>query len=111
MRLRKLQRRDESKVWFDDAYAYEAESGRVVFRYNLAWGRIGSYYNGKIREADTPLEDIETIIPPTEDLHWLPIEVIADEAIDTYFAELDKACAASTIPHPRSVAKSVSVNV
>jgi hypothetical protein len=37
MRLRRLQQLDEVDGWYDDAYAYENDEGRVVFRYNLTW--------------------------------------------------------------------------
>ncbi|MBE7556823.1 MAG: hypothetical protein HS126_37765 [Anaerolineales bacterium] len=38
MRLRRLQQRDEFEGWYDDAYVYENEDGRLVFCYNLTWG-------------------------------------------------------------------------
>ena len=101
MRLRKLQRLDEDGVWFDDGYVFENSEGQVIFRYNLAWGRVGAACNAKIRAAGTRLEEIETIIPPGEELRWLPIEVVAEEQIESFLAALDEACA---IPKPRSIA-------
>ncbi|MBE7554280.1 MAG: hypothetical protein HS126_24735 [Anaerolineales bacterium] len=42
---------------------FENSEGQVIFRYNLAWGRVGAACNAKIRAAGTRLEEIETIIP------------------------------------------------
>ncbi|GIK36941.1 MAG: hypothetical protein BroJett011_07740 [Chloroflexota bacterium] len=101
MRIRRLLRRDEGEPWYDDAYAFEDSSGKVIFRYNLTWERIGSKYNGKIRETGLSLEEIDTLILPSESLRWLPIEVIAEENAETFLEILDEACA---IPKPRSIA-------
>ena len=106
MRLRKLQRRNESKTWFDDVYVYEDNTGQVTFCYNLAWGRIGSFYVGKIREIGATLADIETLIAPNENLRWLPIEIIDDDQAEAYLDELDQACA---IPYPRPATKVIPV--
>lgn len=104
MRLRQLQRQNEEGQWFDDAYAFEDNSGQVIFRYNLTWGRVGARCNGQIREAGISLEDIETVIPPGEGLRWLPIEVIADEAVEAFLTNLDERCG---IPKPRSIAQAL----
>src|SRR5687768_13204159 len=101
MRLRKLQRLDEDGTWFDDAYAFENSKGQVIFRYNLAWGRVGAACNTKIKQASTRLEEIETIIPSGEELCWLPVEVIDEEVSTKYLEALDQACA---IPKSRSIA-------
>jgi len=105
MKLRKLQRRNESQVWFDDVYVYEDTTGQVIFCYNLAWGRIGSFYVGKIRETGATLEDIDTLITPNENLRWLPIEIIDDDQAEAYLDELDQTC---SIPYPRLVTKTIS---
>ena len=105
MRLRKLQRLDEDGTWFDDAYAFENNEGQVIFRYNLAWGRVGAAYNVKIQAARIQLEEIETIIQPSDGLRWLPIEIIAEEAVEAHLAALDEACA---IPKPRSIARTLA---
>lgn len=100
MRVRKLQRKDENGAWFDDCYAFENEMGRVVFQYNLAWGRVGAACSVKIRKAGTSLEAIETVIPAGESLRWLPIEVIEDDQVEAFLEKLNEAC---DIPKPRSV--------
>jgi hypothetical protein len=105
MRLSKLQRLNEEGVWFDDGYAFENSEGQVIFRYNLAWGRVGATCNVKMREAGTQLEEIETIIPPGDGLRWLPIEVIAEEEVESFLEALDEACA---IPKPRSIAHALA---
>jgi hypothetical protein len=99
MRIRRLQRRLDG-VWVDDAYVYEKQNGQVIFRYNLTWERIGSNMNGLLRAAGTPIETIETVISPSEDLRWLPIEIIENEQAPAYFAALDQACA---IPKPQPI--------
>ena len=106
MRLRKLQHLDENGTWFDDAYALENSQGQVIFRYNLAWGRVGAACNAKIKQTSTRLEEIETIIPSGEESRWLPIEVIDEEASTKYLESLDQACA---IPKPRSIAHRLAV--
>lgn len=100
MKVRKLQRKDEDGVWFDDAYAFENEEGNIIFRYNLAWGRVGANYNRKLRQQPVPLEQIETIIPTGDELHWLPVETVPDEAVKAFLEKLDETCA---IPKPRSI--------
>ncbi len=106
MRVRRLQRLDEDDRWFDDAYAYENENepGRVRLRYNLAWGRVGSRYNVQIRQQQTPLEAVETVIRPSDRLRWLPIENIPDAEAEAFLAALNEACA---IPSPRSIKDSL----
>lgn len=46
-------------------------------------------------------KEAELSIPPGEELRWLPIEVVAEEQIESFLAALDEACA---IPKPRSIA-------
>jgi len=101
MRVRILQARDEDGRWSDEAYAQEKDEGEVIFKYNLAWDRVGSYYNGKLQESGVRLEEIETVIEPNnEALRWLPVEVVADEAAEAFLEELDKRC---YIPKPRPI--------
>jgi hypothetical protein len=100
MRVRKVQRLDEEGAWFDDCYAFENSEGDVVFRYNLAWGRVGAACNVKIREGDTPLEEVESVIPPGDALRWLPVEVVPDEEAAAFMEALDEVC---DIPRPRGV--------
>ncbi len=107
MRLRKLQRLNEEGVWFDDGYVFENSEGQVIFRYNLAWGRVGAACNVKIREAGTQLEEIETVIPPGDGLRWLPIEVIAEEEVEPFLEALDETC---DIPRPRSIAHALTAH-
>jgi hypothetical protein len=94
-----LQYKDKES-WYDEAYAYEDEQGQVVLRYNLTWERTGAHFNDKFREQQTPLEEVETVILPSEALRWLPIETIPAEEIDTFLAHLNETCA---IPQPGSV--------
>jgi hypothetical protein len=105
MRLRRLQRKDE-EGWYDDAYAFEDDADEVIFRYNLTWERIGSRYNGKLRESRVSLAEIETVIEPNEGLRWLPIEVIAEEEVESFLAALDETCA---IPKPRPIALTLTI--
>jgi hypothetical protein len=104
MKIRKLQRLDENGTWFDDAYAFENDEGQVIFRYNLAWGRVGAAHNAQLRKTKPRLEDIETIISPGDSLRWLPVEIIAKEEAVSFLTALDVACA---IPKPRSIAQSL----
>lgn len=101
MRVRRLQRKDEEGQWYDDAYAYEDSAGKVIFRYNLTWERLGSTYNGKIREAGISLEEVDSVILPGDGLCWLSIELIAEQNSKSFLEVLDEACA---IPKPRSIA-------
>jgi hypothetical protein len=105
MRVRKLQRLDEEGHWFDDAYAYEKSSGHVVFRYSVAWGRIGAKCNRTIREDEVKLEDIETVIPPGDELRWLDIIIIPDDESPQALLELSKACA---VPEPKLKTEAVA---
>ncbi len=108
MRLRKLQRLDEDKVWFDDAYAYENNEGKTIFRYSiLTWGRVGARYSNQVRDSNTQLETIETVIPEGDQMRWLPIEVIQPDQSEAYLETLNQACA---IPKPGkvSIAKAVA---
>ena len=104
MKLRRLQRRDETG-WYDDAYAFEDETGRVIFRYNLTWERTGSVYNGKLQETGATLEEIETVIKPNEGLRWLPLEVIPAEKVTSFLVALDEACA---IPKPHPISRTLA---
>ena len=108
MRVRILQARDDDGQWYEEAYAYEDNTGQVIFVYNLLWERVGSYYNGKLKETGTSLEEIETTIEPNnDDLRWMPIEVIDKDQVEAYLEELNEAC---VIPKPRpiSIAKAFS---
>ncbi len=105
MRLRRLQRKDDE--WYDDAYAVEDSTGQVIFHYNLTWERIGSFYNGQLQETGVSLEEIETVIQPSDGLRWLPIEVIAEEEVESFLEALDEAC---DIPKPRSIAHTLTAH-
>jgi hypothetical protein len=96
MRIRRLQRKLDRNRWDDDAYAYEDENGRVRFRYNLTWERMGSYYNELLERSDVALETIESAMPCGKTLRWLPIEVIDDAQAEAYLAALDELCAIVT---------------
>ena len=98
MKIRILQRLNEDQSWYDDAYAYEDETGQVVLRYNLTWERIGDDCAAYVEEHGIALEALETIIPPHASLRWLPVSTIDGDAAEAYLDELDKACA---IPYPR----------
>ncbi len=101
MKVRKLQQLNDDQVWVDDAYAYEDDQEGVEFRYNtLTWGRVGASLNRKIQKENISLEDIETIIPPDEEVRWLPIEIISDEEINDVIAALDETC---KLPKPRPI--------
>ena len=100
MRVRRLQRKDEDGVWYDDAYAFENGKQPVTFRYNLTLGRVGSNHNGQIKEQNILLDEIEKVIPEGEYVRWLNIEVIEEEQAETYLDMLDQIC---YIPKPRSI--------
>ena len=109
MRLRRLQQLDEVDGWYDDAYAYENEDGRVVFCYNLTWERVGVRYNKKFAEAGISLEEVETVLPlDGQTMRWLEIEVITDDQAELFLEKLDEACA---IPRPRSETMAKAMNV
>jgi hypothetical protein len=93
MKLRRLQVKDEDGQWYDDAYAFEDDTGRVIFRYNLTWERIGSRYNGRLQKNGVSLEQIEPVIPPHDGLRWLPVEIIEEKELASYLAVLDRTCA------------------
>lgn len=92
---------DEEGQWYDDAYAYEDSAGKVIFRYNLTWERLGSTYYGRIRDAGISLEEVDPVILPSDGLRWLPIEIIAEQNAKSFLEVLDEACA---IPKPGSIA-------
>lgn len=100
MRVRRLQYNEEGGGWYDDAYAYENEQGQVTFRYNLTWEKIGGRFGRQMRQQQTPLEAVETVIRPSDRLRWLPIENIPDAEAEAFLAALNEACA---IPSPRSI--------
>lgn len=100
MRVRILQAKDDDNTWYDDAYAFEDSAGQVVFEYNLTWEKIGSYYNGKLRESGVSLDQIEMVIDPGERMQWLPVQTVADEEAEVFLEALNEACA---IPKPRSI--------
>jgi hypothetical protein len=107
MRLRRLQQLDEVDGWYDDAYAYENDEGRVVFRYNLTWERVGARYNKKFAEAGISLEKVETALPlDGQTMRWLPIEVIEEDQVEAFLEELDAAC---DIPKPRPISMAEQV--
>ncbi|MEM7028919.1 MAG: hypothetical protein AAF629_04955 [Chloroflexota bacterium] len=93
MKIRKLQRQNENQEWIDDTYACKDEAGKVVFRYNSTWGRIGSFYNILLKKQPISLDEIETVISPTKGWRWLPIEVIEDHQVGHYLTQLDESCA------------------
>lgn len=93
MRIRILEAKDEDGRWYQEAYAYEADPGQVLFVYNLLWERVGSYYNDKLKETGISLEKIETVIEPdNDDLRWLPVEVIEENEVEAYLEKLDETC-------------------
>lgn len=100
MRLRRLQFKDDDEQWYDDAYAVEDKARQVIFHYNLTWEQVGSIYNGKLKETGASLEEIETVIMPGDEWRWLPIEVIAEEEVESFLEALDEACA---IPKPQPI--------
>ena len=102
MKLRKLQRKNEENVWFDDAYAFEDSKGQTVFCYNLSWGQVGANYNKQILERKVLLEKIETTIPEGEELRWLAIEIVVDENAQIYLDKLNDICC---IPKPRPISQ------
>lgn len=106
MRVRILQAKDEDDEWYDDAYAFENAAGQVIFRYNLTWERIGSYYNSKLQETDVSLDEIDTVIDPGDEMRWLPIEEIPDNQVEVYLEALDEKCA---IPKPRPITQALPV--
>ena len=100
MRIRRLQQWLEEQ-WEDHGYAYEREDGRASFRYNpLVWGQIGARYNVQLRESETKLEDVQSVILTGERLRWLEIEEI-DGDPEEIKARLDEVC---QIPRPQPVA-------
>jgi hypothetical protein len=109
MRVRTLQIKDDDGQWYDEGYAFEDETGQIFFRYNLLWERIGSFYNGKLKETGVSLEAIETVIEPNNDaLRWLPIAVVEADQVETYLEQLDEACAIPK-PQPISLTKALSL--
>ena len=101
MLFRSLQQHDEVEGWYDDAYVYENDDGRLVFCYNLTWERVGARYNKKFAETGISLEEIETILPlDGQSMRWLLIEVIEADQVEAFLAELDERCA---IPKPRPI--------
>lgn len=106
MKIRRLQRQDDG-TWYDDAYAMEEPPGRVIFRYNLTWERLGSHYNQQIRQQQTSLETIERLIHNGPNVRWLAIETISSADVSTYLAKLDQACG---IPQARLEWRFVHLN-
>ena len=100
MRYRKLQRKFDAGEWIDEAYAYENRQGQVIFRYNLTWGRMGSHLNQQIKDRDLSLAILETILPSSQEIRWLPIQTVADEQAESFCIILDQACA---IPNTHAV--------
>jgi hypothetical protein len=108
MRVRVIQAKDEDGQWYDDAYAFERSDGQVVFRYNLAWENIGSYYNGRLQETGISLDEVDTVINPGNEMRWLPVEEIVDEQIKSYLEALDERCA---IPKPGPIAQALPLSM
>ncbi|MEM7029641.1 MAG: hypothetical protein AAF629_08750 [Chloroflexota bacterium] len=92
MKIRKLQRQNDSDQWINDTYAYQDKTGQVVFRCNAAWERFGGFYNRVLAKNGTSLEKIETVIYPTRGWRWLPTEVIDDQTADIYLEQLERDC-------------------
>ena len=78
MRIRRLQRQDETGLWYDDAYAFEDDHGKVEFRYNLTRDRVGSAFNTRLSDTQSRLDAIESLIQPGAGFRWLPVETIPD---------------------------------
>lgn len=101
MKIRRLQRKDEYNQWYDDAYVYEDEEGRLIFNCNLTWESVGRRYYRKFKESGLSIEEVETILSlDGQSMRWLPTEVIAADQVETYLENLDERCA---IPRPRSM--------
>lgn len=101
MKVRKLQRLNNTQQWVDHGYVFERENGQCLFRFNtLVWGRIGAEYNAKMKKNGTKLEDVHTVILIGERLRWLEIEKIEGNPEDIK-ARLDEVC---QIPRPQKVA-------
>lgn len=90
VRIRRLQRQDETWHWYDDSYAIESTDGKIHFRYNLAWDVIGSRYYGKIQQSGLPLDQVHLVLDEPG-LKWQPIETLdmtfdqATEILDPEF--------------------------
>ncbi|RMF05224.1 MAG: hypothetical protein D6768_01560 [Chloroflexi bacterium] len=105
MRVRRLQRRDEDGVWFDDAYALEDARGQVVFHYNLTWERLGAEINRQLLAEVVPLDEMERVIPASDDLRWQEPELIEAPDLAEFLAALNEACA---IPKARPVVQTLA---
>ncbi len=108
MKVRRLQRKDENKEWYDDAYVYENEQGQVIFRCSLTWETVGRRYSKEFKKPGVSIEDAEAVLSlDGQGMRWLPIEVIEPDQTEAYLEALDEACA---IPKPRkvSIAKAVA---
>jgi hypothetical protein len=104
VRIRILQAKDEDGHWYDDAYAFEDTTDHIVFRYNLTWEHIGSYYNGKLQETGVSLDEINTVIDPGDGMSWLLIEEVEDDQVESYLEALDEKCG---IPKPRPIVQAL----
>lgn len=105
MRVRRLQRRDEDGVWFDDAYALEDEQGQVVFHYNLTWERLGAEINRQLQAGSVPLDEMEQVIPASDDLRWQEPELVDMPDSNEFLTALNEACA---IPKARPVIQTLA---
>ena len=90
MRIRRLQRRDETGRWYSDAYAVEGSEGRLTFRYSLAWEHVGARYHRRIRESGVGLERLEEVLSDPG-IRWLPVETI-DSRDTGALRALDREC-------------------
>ena len=104
MKIRILQAKDKDGQWYDDAYAFEDTHSEVVFRYNLTWENIGSYYNSKLQETGISLDEIDTVINPGDKMSWLPVTEIADDQVEAYLEAINEKCA---IPKPGPISQAL----
>ena len=109
MKIRRLQRKDERNQWYDDAYVYEDEEGRLIFNCNLTWESVGRRYYHKFKESGLLIEEVETVLSlDGQSMRWLPVEEVEDAHSEAFLEELDERCA---IPKPRSVRDKVNKTV
>jgi hypothetical protein len=107
MRIRRLQRKDENDLWYDDAYVYEDENGQVIFCCNLTWESVGRHYYREFKKSGVPIEEVETVLSlDGQIMRWLPIEIIEEDQVESYLEALDEACAipkSQPIPMPKPI--------
>lgn len=105
MKIRRLQRRDEDGIWFDDAYALEDEQGQVTFYYNLTWERLGAEINRQLQTESVSLDNLERLIPASDDVRWQEPELVTLPDPAEFLAALNEACA---IPKARPVVQTLA---